>query len=719
MTKAQRSKVPPPGFNRLVFEKSPYLLQHSRNPVDWYPWGEEALERARREDRPIFLSIGYSTCHWCHVMERESFENREIAELLRADFVSIKLDREERPDLDDHFMEAVVALTGAGGWPMTLFLAPDLRILFGGTYFPPMDGFRGRPGFASILRTLARLWREDRPRLLERGAELAGHLDRDRPPPPEGTGKNIDAGLLDTAVADFHRRFDSERGGFGGAPKFPPHLALDFFLRHFHRTGDPRARTMLERTLDAMAAGGIHDQIGGGFHRYSTDAIWLVPHFEKMLSDNALLAKLYLEAGAALGRPDWLEVGRSALAWMEREMRCPEGGFASARDADDPGGEGSYYTWTPEQLAALLGSGPAAIVAERFGVRAEGNFAAEPAGFDANGADGRATILSIVAGIDEVARRASIEPGQAERILSEAAARMLRARASRPAPAIDDKVLVDWNGLALSAFAAGRRILGEERWERNGRRAADFLLDRMWDGNRLLHRWRDGEGAIDGFLTDYAFFARGLLDLFEASFEPRYLRAAAAIGETMICRFRDPDGGDLLLTAEAGEIGRRIREDFDGAIPTGGSVAVLFLERLAAITEDSRFAEAAAAVVRSRASVWTRRPTALAGLLSAAELQESEPVEIVLGGEPGEESFERLRGALTGRYLPSAVLMHADSSGSLESLSPLVVGKRAGNAGARAWVCRGRSCSPPVDGPDALAAALPPGRGTLSPPPSK
>ncbi|HLN93560.1 MAG TPA: thioredoxin domain-containing protein, partial [Thermoanaerobaculia bacterium] len=449
--------------NRLAREKSPYLLQHAENPVDWYPWGDEAFGRARTENKPIFLSIGYSTCHWCHVMERESFENEAIAELLNRNFVPIKVDREERPDVDDVYMTAVQTMTGSGGWPLSLFLTPEGRPFYGGTYFPPDDRF-GRPGFPALLRAISDAWKTRRAELEDSAGRLVEHLDlADRGP---ASGREVGGASLDNAARALATEFDPRNGGFGGAPKFPPAMRLEFLVRHFLRTGEPKAREMVETTLEKMAAGGLYDHVGGGFHRYSTDAKWLVPHFEKMLYDNALLARAYLLAYRAFGNADFARVARETLDYLLAEMTPGEGGFFVAQDADSAGEEGTFYVWDPESLEAAVGTDVAPIVAARYGVTEAGNF------------ENGQTVLSIVTSVAGLAAQFSLPDGRVEEILREARGQMYEARSRREPPLTDRKLLTDWSALAISAFALAARLLSEPRYEAAARRAADRILAR-------------------------------------------------------------------------------------------------------------------------------------------------------------------------------------------------------------------------------------------------
>ena len=483
--------------NRLAKESSPYLLQHKDNPVDWYPWGEEAFARARAEDKPIFLSIGYSTCHWCHVMEHESFEKDEVAGALSRGFVAIKVDREERPDVDDIYMQAVQLMTGQGGWPLSLFLTPDRKPFYGGTYFPPTPRW-GKPGFPQLLEAIGTAWKERREELESSAAEMIAHLETGAGAAAASAGAEAPGPeLIASSVRVLERQFDEAEGGFGGAPKFPPAMRLELLLRHWLRTGDASARAMTEKTLAKMAAGGMYDQVGGGFHRYSVDARWLVPHFEKMLYDNAMLARVYLQAFRAFGNPDDARVARETLDYLLREMTPDEGGFFAAQDADSGGEEGTFYVWNPASLAAAVGAEAAPVVAARFGVTARGNFE-----------DGE-TVLSVVRSLPELAADFGKPEKEIIEILAGARRKMYDVRSRRVAPATDDKLLTDWTALAISAFALAARVLDEPRYEQAARAAADRILDRCVRDGRLLHREKAGKADIPGFATDYAYLDRG------------------------------------------------------------------------------------------------------------------------------------------------------------------------------------------------------------------
>ncbi|HEY3204775.1 MAG TPA: thioredoxin domain-containing protein [Thermoanaerobaculia bacterium] len=677
--------------NRLAKESSPYLLQHADNPVDWYPWGEEPFARARAEEKPIFLSIGYSTCHWCHVMEHESFETNRVADALNRNFVSIKVDREERPDVDDVYMQAVQVMTGSGGWPLSLFLTPDGKPFYGGTYFPP-EPRRGMPGFVTLLDAIARAWKERRGELESSAQELLAHLER-------GVGGASSGGelgpvLLGVAARTLARQFDTEQGGFGGAPKFPPSMRLEFLIRHWLQTGEESSRAMVEKTLSKMAAGGMYDQIGGGFHRYAVDAHWLIPHFEKMLYDNAMLARVYLLAYRAFGVDDFARVARETLDYLLREMTPEGGGFFAACDADSAGEEGTFYVWNPVSLEEAVGRETAPIVAARFGVTMRGNF------------ENSETVLSVVKSVAEL----SAEFGQPEeeilRILSEARCKMYGARSRRVRPATDEKLLTDWTALAVSAFALAARVLDEPRYEAAARSAADRILRNCLREGELLHREKDGQAGIAGFATDYAYFIEALLDLYEATFDPRYFAEALRLERTLGEKFADSRGGYFLAADRHHRLIVRPKETYDGATPSSNSVAAMNLLRLSLFTGDDSYRRRAEEIFSAFSGDLQRVAPAFPRLLCALDLASDKPREIVLAGQSGREDFEAMRRAVFASRRMNRVLVHAESAARLPELSGLVDGRSVRDGKALAYVCENFACRAPLSDPAALSAAL-------------
>jgi hypothetical protein len=677
--------------NRLALEKSPYLLQHADNPVDWYPWGAEAFARAKAEDKPIFLSIGYSTCHWCHVMEHESFENEGIAELINRDFIPIKVDREERPDVDDVYMTAVQTMTGSGGWPLSLFLTPEGRPFHGGTYYPPDDRY-GRPGFPALLAAISDAWKTRRTELETSAGRLVDHLDLAARAPTEGP--EVGTAPLEKAARALAAEFDPRHGGFGAAPKFPPAMRLEFLIRFWIRTGEPKAREMVETTLTKMAAGGLYDHVGGGFHRYSTDARWLVPHFEKMLYDNALIARAYVLAFRAFGNAEFARVARETLDYLLAEMTPPEGGFFAAQDADSAGEEGTFYVWDRRSIEAALEAEAAPIVAARYGVTEAGNF------------EHGQTVLSIVRTVPELAVRFGTSEERVEEILRESRRRMYEARSRREPPATDTKLLTDWSGLAISAFALAARVLGEPRYEDAARRAADRILSRCRVAGDLLHREKDGAAGIPGFASDYAFLVEAMLDLYEATFDPRYFRAALELANEMEERFADPSGGYFLAAEGHDHLIVRPRELFDGAMPSSNSVAAMNLLRLATFTGDAKHRSRAEAVFSAFAGYLDRAPSAFPRLLCALDYRQDEPREVVLSGRPGREDFESLRAAVFASRRLNRVVAHADAAETLATVAPLVASRGSSDGPAAAWVCRNFACLRPTSDPAELALLL-------------
>jgi uncharacterized protein YyaL (SSP411 family) len=712
-------------MNRLASERSPYLLQHAANPVDWYPWGGDAFDRARREDKPIFLSVGYSTCHWCHVMEHESFENAEIAGLLNQDFVSIKVDREERPDVDRVYMSFVQATTGAGGWPMSVFLTPDLKPFFGGTYFPPASKW-GRPGFSDLLGELARVWKHDRPRVEQAAEELLGRLKLVTGTGERSRSDNAIAGAdaLDLGIEQFQMAFDRRRGGFGEAPKFPRPSELFFLLREHARrsaggSGAQAPLLMVTDTLKAMALGGMRDHIGGGFHRYSVDAEWRVPHFEKMLYDQAQLALAYLEAAQATGEDFYATVAEDTLDYVLRDLSDPGGGFYSAEDADstppeqagEPGAhksEGAFYVWSDADIGSLLGD-DATVFRRRFGIEPNGNAPHDPQG-EFTGRN----LLYVAEPVEDVAVRTSVPVEQVIATLGRARQVLFDARTKRPRPHLDDKILTSWNGLMIAAFARAARVLPEEapaaRYRAAARRAAAFLRDNMWRPaeGRLLRRYRDGEAAIEGYAEDYAYLIFGLLELFQADGDPAWLEWAVALQQRQDSLFWDePQGGWFSTTGRDPSILLRMKEDYDGAEPAPSSIAVLNL-----ITMNSLGVCGAAKAERTLARYGTQIGNAarvLPMMLAGLSAWHADHAQIVIVGSPGDDGARALQREVAKQYRPFAVVMSLAPGARQRAVGeqiPFVGAMTAKDGRATAYVCRNFTCREPVTTPEALAAAL-------------
>jgi len=667
--------------NRLAGETSPYLLQHADNPVDWYPWGEDAFERARSEDKPILLSIGYSACHWCHVMEHESFEDGETAALMNERFVNVKVDREERPDVDSIYMDAVVALSGHGGWPMTVFITPEGEPFWGGTYFPPVQR-QGMPAFRDVLRAMADAYESRRDDIARQAEQLVDAIRRSGDVSP--STELLTTGLLSEAVSVLSRQFDRTHGGFGGAPKFPPGPTLEFLLRMAARNGSETALEMAVGTLDAMAAGGIYDQLGGGFHRYAVDHIWLVPHFEKMLYDNALLASAYLHGFALTGRDRYREVVEETLDFLLRELRLPEGGFASALDADTHGEEGTTYVWTLDELNAVLEPDEAELVITRYGVTSGGNFEGS-------------NVLFVAAEVDD--------PGK----LSVARRKLLESRSRRPQPDRDDKALAAWNGLTLAAMAEAGLRLGRADYLDAARALADFLLGPMSDERGRLHRtFRAGEAKIDGYLEDYANVSNGLLELYNATGELRYLDEADRLARLAVELFGDEGGGGFFFTAaDAEQLVVRKKELLDQPTPSGNSMLAYVLLRLARIFGDESLEHTAVGVFRLGHRYLTHAPSAVGHMLAALEQHFSAPREVAIVGPLDDSATQALHRAAFGHFDPAAV--YAFAAGPDDEAAervPLLAGKALVGGRPAAYVCQNFACLAPVTEPEALAEAL-------------
>jgi hypothetical protein len=624
-------------------------------------------------------------------MEHESFEKEGVADVLNRHFVSIKVDREERPDVDDIYMAAVQTMTGSGGWPLSLFLTPDRKPFYGGTYFPPEDRY-GRPGFVTLLHAVAQAWQTRRGELEASAADLLAHLEEGAKAPPGAAPVGPD--ILEAAARALASQFDPRHAGFGAAPKFPPAMRLEFLIRHHLRAGEPSAREMVEATLAKMAAGGMYDQVGGGFHRYSTDERWLVPHFEKMLYDNALLARVYLLAFRAFGNPDDARIARETLDYLLAEMTPESGGFFAAQDADSEGREGIFYVWDPRTLEEAVGKDAAPIVAARFGVTEAGNFE-----------DGQ-TVLSIAASVPDLALRFGRSGEEIAALLCDARLRMYEARSRRVWPGRDEKLLTDWTALAVSAFALAGRVLSEPRYEAAARAAADRILRNCRREGALLHREKGGAAGIAGFASDFANLVEALLDLYEATFEPDYFRAAVDLQKDLDGRFFDPAGGYSLASEDHDGLLFRPREIYDGATPSSNSVAAMNLLRLFSFTGEERYRDRAEALFSLFSLPLARAGTALPRLLCALDYRSDSPAEIVLSGEPGRPDFESLRRAVFARPGLNRVLLHADAAKSLASLSPLVRSRESHDGRALAYVCRSFACRAPSGTPDELSAAL-------------
>ena len=705
-------------MNRLANERSPYLLQHAANPVDWYAWNDEALARARREDKPIFLSIGYSTCHWCHVMEHESFEDPAIAALLNRDFVSIKVDREERPDVDRVYMAFVQATTGAGGWPMTVFLTPELKPFYGGTYFPPTSKW-GRPGFAELVTELARVWKEERARVNEAAAELTERLKA----VTAGAGaENEVAGTdsLDQGVEQFQMAFDRHNGGFGGSPKFPRPTELLFLLREHARRQSQPPLFMVTETLRAMALGGMRDHLGGGFHRYAVDAEWRVPHFEKMLYDQAQLVLAYLEAAQATGDDFYATVAEDTLEYVRRDMTSPDGAFYSAEDADSVPAdqanasrphksEGAFYIWSDAEVASILGD-DAEVARRRFGILPDGNAPQDPHG-EFTGRN----LLHVSESIEEVAVRTSRSVDDVEAALARIRQKLFDARNTRPRPHLDDKVLTAWNGLAIAAFARAARTLPSSaeapRYSAAAEKAARFIRERLWDASArtLRRRYRDGESAIEGYAEDYAYLIFGVLELFQATGGAEWFEWAIGLQRRQDELFWDgAEGGWFSTTGKDPSVLLRLKEDYDGAEPAASSVAALNVLTLAHLTGDTSYREKAERTLARYGQRVGAAARVVPFMLCALSQWHAPSMQIVVVGGPSSAPVRELEEEIAAHYLPFAVHVPVDpdrTQESLQRLLPFVDGMKAHGGGA-VYVCRDFTCRQPVGTREALRAEL-------------
>lgn len=698
--------------NRLINETSPYLLQHAHNPVDWYPWGPEALAKARQEDKPILLSIGYSACHWCHVMEHESFENEQIADLMNKHFVSIKVDREERPDLDSIYMQAVQAITQQGGWPMTMFLTPEGKPFFGGTYFPPADrryGSQTMPGFPRILLNVAKTFETQRAEIEEQAQQIAEYLQQNSSVPLRGRG-SIQAGsalllnLLDDASKALGETFDAQNGGFSRAPKFPNTMAHELLLRtHLHRQAGEMSSTnkqpgeleMVETSLRKMAYGGIYDQLGGGFHRYSVDAVWLVPHFEKMLYDNALLSRLYLHAYLVTGKPLYKRITEETLDYIIREMTSPEGGFYSTQDADSEGEEGKFFVWTPTEIEQALSPEDAKLLMTCYGVTPQGNF------------EGK-NILHVTVEPQQLAETMLLGVEEVQATLHNARTELFNWREHRVKPGRDEKILTAWNGLMLRSFAEAARYLKRDDYLTVAKTNAAFLLRELRKDDRLLRTYKDGQAKLNGYLEDYACLADGLLALYEATFETHWFTAAQSLMEQAITLFADDANGGFFDTGTDHEaLINRPKDIMDNATPAGNSVAIEVLLKLAAWTGSRSYGQRADDYLRGLADLMVQHPQAFGHVLGALDLAISGSKEIAILGSPSAPDAQALLAEVNRHYRPNSVIACAapDDQETIQAI-PLLADRPLNDGKATAYVCQNFACQAPVNTPQALAQQL-------------
>jgi uncharacterized protein len=678
--------------NRLIEEASPYLRQHAHNPVDWYPWGAEAFERAQTEDKPIFLSIGYSTCHWCHVMAHESFEHPEVARLMNETFVSIKVDREERPDIDSVYMSVCQLVTGSGGWPLTIIMTPDRRPFFAATYIARDSQF-GLLGMLELIPRIKELWTTKRDEALKFSDGIATLL---RQTLQDTRGEELDHTMLDRAYQELARRFDKEHAGFGDAPKFPTPHNLLFLLRYWKRRGEKAALDMVEKTLQAVRRGGIYDHVGFGFHRYSTDSQWLVPHFEKMLYDQAMLAMAYTEARQATGNTDYERTAREIITYVLRDMTGPEGGFYSAEDADSEGEEGKFYLWEQEEVRKAVGNEELDFVARVFNIEKDGNFA-EKAITKRSGVN----IVHLRKSLEELASDLRLSQQDLQEHLEAVRQKLFVYREKRVHPLKDDKILTDWNGLMIAALAKAAQAFDEPEYAEAAGRAADFILGnlRQPDG-RLWHRYRDGQAGISANLDDYSFLVWGLLELYEANFDPRHLRAAVELNSDMLKHFWDEGGGGLYLTPDDGDsLLIRKKEIYDGAVPSGNSVAMLNLFRLGHMTATSDLEKEAAAIGRAFSGIVKQSPSAYTQLMVALDLKIGPGYEVVISGKSNGRDTRAMLRALRTPFLPNKVVLlnpAEQESPEIAQLAAFVRDQPSVEGKATAYVCLNRNCKLPT-----------------------
>ena len=689
--------------NRLFSESSPYLLQHAHNPVNWFPWGDEAFALAKKLNRPVLLSVGYSTCHWCHVMEEESFEDPELARFFNEHYVAIKVDREERPDIDAIYMSAVQALTGRGGWPMTVWLTPERKPFYGGTYFPPQDGDRGaRYGFLTLLTELEKAYHQQPQKVLQSSEQLAAMIGQNLTP-RSGDSRLPGADLLHSTVAQYQQRFDAEYAGLSGAPKFPSSLPIRLLLRYYRHSGDQLVLNMATRTLEKMAAGGMYDQIGGGFHRYSTDAQWLVPHFEKMLYDNALLAMTYLEAWQVTGNPEFKRVTEDILRYVKRDMTSGGGAFYSATDADSPtpGGhreEGWFFTWTPAEIDQTLNQPEAQLVKAYYQVTEKGNF------------EGR-TILHTPESLTVAIKHLNLSEDRARSMLAMAREALYQARLQRPAPFRDEKILTAWNGLMISAFAKAGFALGDDDYTQAAKIAANFILEKLYRDGRLYRSYKDGKAHHNAYLDDYAFLTTALLDLYEATFELPWLQRAIVLDRTLERFYEDKQHGGFFMTSNDHEtLLAREKPTYDGAEPSGNSVTVLNLLRLHEFTTDDRYRQRAEKALQAFSGTLQAQPTALSEMLLALAFHLDMPKEIIIVTPEGQrQSAEPLLAQLRPIFLPNRVVSVVSQGDELDrhaTIIPLLKHKRALQNRATAYVCEQGFCELPTHDPAVFARQI-------------
>lgn len=691
-----------PHKNRLAQEKSPYLLQHADNPVDWYPWGDEAFKKAREENKPIFLSIGYSTCHWCHVMEHESFEDKDVAKLMNDTFVSIKVDREERPDIDNIYMTVCQMMTGGGGWPLTIVMTPDKKPFFATTYVPK-EGRFGRAGMMDLVPRLHEIWQNRKEDVLKSADQITELLQQSQSS-SEKT-EELTKSDLDKTYDQLHQRFDPFYGGFGSAPKFPTPHTLSFLLRNWKRTHNAKTLEMVEKTLDGMRAGGIYDQIGFGFHRYSTDKKWLVPHFEKMLYDQALLTLAYTEAYQATGKLRYKETVQEILTYILRDMTSPEGGFYSAEDADSEGEEGKFYVWDESELRKIIGSDSDLFI-KVFNVKSDGNFVDSVT----NEMPGT-NILHLNKSWSEIAKENDVTEKELRQIVERSRKRLFEVREKRIHPYKDDKILTDWNGLMIAAMAHASQALQDPQYAEAAKKSANFILQKMKrDDGSLLHRYREGEAGLPAHVDDYAFFIWGLLELYEATFDPAWLKSAIELNQYLIAHYWDNQRGGFYFTSDKGEeLITRTKEIYDGAVPSGNSVAMSNLLRLGRITANTDFEKKAAQIAKTFSESVRMAPSAHTMLMQALDFAIGPSYEIVIAGNPEADDTKKMIQALGQHFLPNKIVLMRplDSENpEISSIAEFTKYQKAVNDKATAYVCVKYACKNPTTDPARMLELL-------------
>ncbi|MGC9516728.1 MAG: thioredoxin domain-containing protein [Methanomicrobiales archaeon] len=676
--------------NKLIKEKSPYLLQHAHNPVNWYPWGEEAFNKAKKENKPIFLSIGYSTCHWCHVMAHESFEDPEVGHIMNETFVSIKVDREERPDIDSIYMTVCQIMTGTGGWPLSIILTPDKKPFFAGTYIPKETQY-GRTGLKDITFNIKELWSKNPEDAIESADRIVSVL---KDVSKSSKGKILDESILKKAFAMFLETFDENYGGFGMVQKFPSPHNLQFLLRYAKRYDNKKALEMVEKTLKSMRNGGIYDHVGFGFHRYSVDPKWLVPHFEKMLYDQALITMAYIEAFQITENPIYKKTAQEIITYVLRDMKSPQGGFYSAEDADSEGVEGKFYVWTKNEFDNVLGS-EAKLMSRIFNLRDEGNFKDESTLKKTS-----TNIIHLKMSLSQIADKMNLSTDELDEKIEKARKKLFNAREERVHPHKDDKILTDWNGLMIAALSRASQVFQLDLYEKTAVEAADFILENMYRDGRLIHRYRHGEATVNGNLDDYAFFIWGLLELFETTFNPKYLKTALELNENLIKHFWDEENGGFYFTSDEEEkILVRKKESYDSAIPSGNSVAMINLLKIALLTEKNEYFKRATAIEKTFSAKINRSPTAHTQLLMGLDFKMGPNYEIVIAGNPQSQDTRNMLQVIYQNFLPnkSLILRSAEKlSTDLKELSNTLTAKKPLNNKATAYICTMGTCKNPT-----------------------